>query len=104
MKKALLTFVFFTIVCIVTTAQTDIISKYKKTSAMIPMRDGVKLYTVVLSPVDAKTPMPILMQRTPIVQLFPYGMILLLKLNYWGTYWQRTGTFLFTGYKRQIQK
>lgn len=65
MKKALLTFVFFTIACIVTTAQTDIISKYKKTSAMIPMRDGVKLYTVVLSPVDAKTPMPILMQRTP---------------------------------------
>ncbi len=65
MKKALLTFVLFTIACIVITAQTDIISKYKKTSAMIPMRDGVKLYTVVLSPVDAKTPLPILMQRTP---------------------------------------
>jgi len=71
MKKALLTFVFFTIVCIVTTAQTDIISKYKKTSAMIPMRDGVKLYTVVLSPVDAKTPMPILMQRTPYGAIIP---------------------------------
>ena len=71
MKKALLTFVFFTIVCIVTTAQTDIISMYKKTSAMIPMRDGVKLYTVVLSPVDAKTPMPILMQRTPYGAIIP---------------------------------
>ena len=71
MKKALLTFVFFTIVCIVTTAQTDIISKYKKTSAMIPMRDGVKLYTVVLSPVDAKIPMPILMQRTPYGAIIP---------------------------------
>ena len=71
MKKALLTFVFFTIVCIVTTAQTDIISKYKKTSAMIPMRDGVKLYTIVLSPVDAKTPMPILMQRTPYGAIIP---------------------------------
>ena len=71
MKKALLTFVFFTIVCIVTTAQTDIISMYKKTSAMIPMRDGVKLYTVVLSPVDAKIPMPILMQRTPYGAIIP---------------------------------
>lgn len=65
MKKALLTFVFLTIAWIVTTAQTDIISKYKKTSVMIPMRDGVKLYTVVLSPVDAKTPLPILIERTP---------------------------------------
>jgi putative CocE/NonD family hydrolase len=65
MKKALLTFVFLTIACIVTTAQTDIISKYKKTSTMIPMRDGIKLYTVMLSPVDTKTPMPILIERTP---------------------------------------
>lgn len=32
---------------------------------MIPMRDGVKLFTVILSPVDAKTPSPILIQRTP---------------------------------------
>lgn len=32
---------------------------------MIPMRDGVKLYTVVLSPVDAKIPLPILIERTP---------------------------------------
>ena len=32
---------------------------------MIPMRDGVKLYTVILSPVDAKQPLPVLIQRTP---------------------------------------
>ena len=32
---------------------------------MIPMRDGVKLFTVLLSPVDTKIPIPILMTRTP---------------------------------------
>lgn len=46
-------------------AQDEIFSSYKKTSAMIGMRDGVKLYTVVLSPADAKKPVPILITRTP---------------------------------------
>lgn len=32
---------------------------------MIPMRDGIKLHTVILTPVDAKSPMPVLIQRTP---------------------------------------
>jgi putative CocE/NonD family hydrolase len=32
---------------------------------MIPMRDGIKLYTVILSPVNAKTLSPVLLQRTP---------------------------------------
>lgn len=32
---------------------------------MIPMRDGVKLFTSILTPVDAKEPVPILIQRTP---------------------------------------
>ena len=46
-------------------AQTMQFANYKKTSAMIPMRDGIKLFTVILSPVDAQTPLPILLQRTP---------------------------------------
>jgi uncharacterized protein len=46
-------------------AQTDNISLYKKTSAMIPMRDGVKLHTVIFSPVGATQRMPVLLQRTP---------------------------------------
>ena len=33
--------------------------------AMIPMRDGVKLHTVILRPRDAKGPLPILFSRTP---------------------------------------
>ncbi len=32
---------------------------------MIPMRDGVKLFTVVIEPVNATTAVPILLQRTP---------------------------------------
>ena len=32
---------------------------------MIPMRDGVRLQTVILTPVDQKGPLPILLSRTP---------------------------------------
>jgi uncharacterized protein len=46
-------------------AQTDTIAFYKKSEFMIPMRDGIKLHTVVFSPVGAKDPVPILIQRTP---------------------------------------
>ena len=31
----------------------------------MPMRDGIKLYTVILSPVNAKNKVPILITRTP---------------------------------------
>jgi putative CocE/NonD family hydrolase len=33
--------------------------------AMVPMRDGVKLYTLILTPKDAAAPLPILLERTP---------------------------------------
>ncbi len=38
---------------------------YKRSEVMIPMRDGVKLYAVILIPADITTPLPILLQRTP---------------------------------------
>jgi len=38
---------------------------YVRSEVMIPMRDGVKLHAVILKPTDIKTPLPILMQRTP---------------------------------------
>ena len=65
MKKFLSILIIST--CFITTsfAQQDTIIKYKKTSAMIPMRDGIKLYTVIYAPVNAKQPVPILIQRTP---------------------------------------
>ncbi len=46
-------------------AQADTIVLYKKSSVMIPMRDGVKLFTVILSPLNAKSAVPILLKRTP---------------------------------------
>lgn len=66
MKKLIrLLLLFVNIICTAAYAQTDSISHYKKTSAMIPMRDGVKLYTVIYTPVGATKPVPILIQRTP---------------------------------------
>jgi len=33
--------------------------------AMVPMRDGIRLETVILRPLDEREPLPILLQRTP---------------------------------------
>jgi putative CocE/NonD family hydrolase len=38
---------------------------YERREEMIPMRDGVKLHVVILTPTDIKEPLPILIQRTP---------------------------------------
>src|SRR5262249_33219884 len=38
---------------------------FKRSEVMIPMRDGVKLYTVILTPPNADKPSAILMERTP---------------------------------------
>jgi len=38
---------------------------YQRTEAMIPMRDGIKLHTVILKPADISVPLPFLIQRTP---------------------------------------
>lgn len=45
---------------------------YAKTELMIPMRDGVKLYTAVYSPVGVAGRHPILLERTP-YSAGPYG-------------------------------
>jgi uncharacterized protein len=46
-------------------AQADSILLYKKTHVMIPMRDGIRLHTVIISPIGAKDPLPVLLRRTP---------------------------------------
>jgi putative CocE/NonD family hydrolase len=38
---------------------------YRRSEAMVPMRDGVKLHAVILRPQDIKDPLPILLTRTP---------------------------------------
>jgi putative CocE/NonD family hydrolase len=39
--------------------------EFNVTRAMIPMRDGVKLFTIVFTPKDASAPLPFLLMRTP---------------------------------------
>src|SRR6185436_2187356 len=38
---------------------------WAKSSFMIPMRDGVRLYTEVYRPLQAREPLPFLLKRTP---------------------------------------
>ncbi len=38
---------------------------FTKTDAMIPMRDGVKLHTLIFAPADTHERLPILLERTP---------------------------------------
>jgi hypothetical protein len=45
---------------------------YTKRELVIPMRDGVKLFTVVYEPQDKSQKYPILLNRTPF-SVFPYG-------------------------------
>ena len=46
---------------------------YTKREIMVPMRDGVKLFTSIYEPKEAKGPYPIVMQRTPYGS-GPYGV------------------------------
>lgn len=47
------------------TPQKDLRVTYKRTDAMIPMRDGVKLFTVIMTPETQTENLPIYMERTP---------------------------------------
>jgi putative CocE/NonD family hydrolase len=55
-------FLFSVLFCQLSNAQ---ITAYKKTTAMIPMRDGVKLFTVVYSPITKAGKFPFMIERTP---------------------------------------
>jgi putative CocE/NonD family hydrolase len=46
-------------------AQEPAESAFTRTEAMIPMRDGVRLFTVVYAPKQVTEPLPILLLRTP---------------------------------------
>jgi putative CocE/NonD family hydrolase len=49
-----------------------ILEHYSKKEIMIPMRDGVKLFTQVYAPVDVSQKYPIMLRRTP-YSIPPYG-------------------------------
>jgi len=60
MKKiVVILFVFAGLIC---SAQ---MTGHKRTTAMIPMRDGVKLFTVIYSPVNGTGSNPFMIQRSP---------------------------------------
>ena len=46
-------------------AEYDVAAHYDKAEYMVPMRDGVKIFTAVLSPKDTSKTYPILLYRTP---------------------------------------
>jgi putative CocE/NonD family hydrolase len=49
------------------------ISAYDKQEVMIPMRDGIKLHTVIFTPKNAQGKFPFLIQRTPYGASVPAG-------------------------------
>lgn len=51
--------------CSIIFAQPAAINSYTKKTYMVPMRDGTKLFTVVLFPTGNTQPLPLLIQRTP---------------------------------------
>jgi len=71
MKKRFLIILLTVAIFSSTKAQTDTISSYTKKTYMVPMRDGIKLFTVVLSPTQHANPSPFLIQRTPYGADFP---------------------------------
>lgn len=50
----------------------DVRAHFTKREELVPMRDGVHLFTVIYEPKDTSTPAPILMNRTP-YGVGPYG-------------------------------
>lgn len=79
---------FCTIVFGQTTNPLDsawIMDNYSKQEVMVPMRDGIKLFTSIYTPKNTSSPSPILMTRTP-YSCSPYGVD-----NYrpfWNTHWR----------------
>ena len=71
--KKLFALLVLTIILKTAWTQADTISSYRLTTAMIPMRDGVKLFTSILTPANSKHSVPILIQRTPYGATMPPG-------------------------------
>ncbi|MEO6316029.1 MAG: CocE/NonD family hydrolase [Chitinophagaceae bacterium] len=65
MKKITCTWLYLILFVAAAIAQKDDELLYRKKTYMVPMRDGIKLFTVVIEPVNAKQAVPLLLQRTP---------------------------------------
>src|SRR5713226_9918 len=63
-----------------TTQPQDPPAGFDKIEQMVPMRDGVKLHTIIYAPKSHREPLPILFNRTPygidnIYRAFPGGSL-----------------------------
>jgi putative CocE/NonD family hydrolase len=58
-------YIFILIILQGATVGAQTITAYDKQEVMIPMRDGVRLYTVILTPHETTGPLPFLITRTP---------------------------------------
>ncbi len=65
MKKVSLFFAFFVLIHLGLYGQPIQNITYKKSEAMIPMRDGIKLFTTIFTPENLNQPVPVLITRTP---------------------------------------
>src|SRR5690348_7104769 len=69
--KTKFTLFLFLFISLLATAQTNTLDSawirenYYKIERMIPMRDGIKLFTAIYIPKDSTEKHPILMRRTP---------------------------------------
>ena len=75
MQKLFFTFIFLTVIFTGYAQNEDsawFVNNYNKLEKMIPMRDGVKLFTSIYIPKDKSEKHPILMERTP-YSCSPYG-------------------------------
>lgn len=84
MKKIIM-YVLLLFCCTNVNAQNSI-NAYVKKSFMIPMRDGVKLFTVVLMPAADAQPLPFLLIRSPYGSDFPLDKDSTLKANDMGSF------------------
>jgi len=60
--SAILVMLFFSNIAL---AQDTSLTHYTKKEVMVPMRDGIKLYTKIYTPDGITTPLPILIMRSP---------------------------------------
>ncbi|MFN8583130.1 MAG: CocE/NonD family hydrolase [Gemmatimonadaceae bacterium] len=65
MNAALRTVALIAAIAAPLAAQSSTDSTFERREARIPMRDGVRLFTVILTPRHSTSPLPILMSRTP---------------------------------------
>ena len=61
--RKIVTSLFVILICFFNLSAQDL--HYTITRTMVPMRDGVKLFTVIMAPDNATEKLPLLMQRTP---------------------------------------